>query len=254
MSIFEKIFNGGHKKKTNKKKDDTALQAYNRGQILLKLNQCEQALVAYDIAERIWEEEINSLIPNDDEQELKRLTTNIMNIWYSKVYANYMLERYDISLALIERSLEKAPDEPEFLLRKGFVLYAAQRYEESLTWIETALNKNRDLSEAWYYKGNILRDIGNYDAALEAFEQSISCSKPLHFQFPRFTWIPLNPSSKLKKDIAESWYCKGEIFHRQKRYNEALEAINEALSIKPGLEDAERLRATVLKEMENTKT
>ena len=253
MKFLDKFFTVDVAKKSIKKTHNDALQAYNKGYILLKMQKFEQAIVAYDLAEQLWGEEIDMLKLHGDYEAAKRLTSDIMNTWYSKIYANYMLERYNASLGLLGKVLENVPDDPENLFRKGFVLYTAQRYDEALIYLETALEKYREFPEAWYCKGNVLRELRNYEAALAAFDQSISCSKPLHFRFPQFTWIPLTSSSRIKIDNAEAWYCKGEIFFRQKRYEEAIEAFNQSLNIKPGFEDAVKFREIVLEELGKNK-
>jgi tetratricopeptide (TPR) repeat protein len=249
MKFLDKLFTGDAMKKSIKKTHNDALQAYNKGHILLKMHRFEESIAAYDLAEQLWEEEIDILSLQGDHEAAKRSKSNFMNIWYGKTYANYMMGRYDASLELLEKTLEKAPDDPENLFRKGFVLYETHRYDEALVCLESALDKYIEFPEAWYCKGNVLRELGNYEAALEAFEHSISCSQPLHFQFPRFTWIPLTSSSRIKMDIAEAWYCKGEILFRKDNYEEALEAFNKSLEIKPGFEDAAKFRDVILQEL-----
>ncbi|WP_370571979.1 tetratricopeptide repeat protein [Methanomethylovorans sp.] len=250
MKFFDKLFSGDAIEKNIKKTHNEALQAYNKGYILLRMHRFEESLVAYDLAEQLWEKEINVLTLQSDHETAKRLKASVLNTLSSKSYANYAMGRYDISLELLEKMLEKAPDDPESLFRKGFVLYKIQRYDEALICLEIALFKCREFPEAWYCKGNVLRELGNYAAALEAFEYSIACSQPLNFQLPRFTWIPLTSSSKMKKDSAEAWYCKGEIFFRQNKYEEALEAFSKALDIKPGFTDAAQFRDTVLHKLD----
>lgn len=56
--------------------------------------------------------------------------------------------------------------------------------------------------------------------------------------------------SKMKTDSAEAWYCKGEIFFRQNKYEEAFEAFSRALDIKPGFEDAAKFRDTMLHKLD----
>lgn len=253
MKFFDKFFTVDATKKSIKKIHGDALQAYNKGYILLKIHRFEESIAAYDLAEQLFEEEIDILTLQGDHEAAKRSKANVMNIWYSKTYANYMIGRYDASLELVEKTLEEAPDNQENLFRKGFVLYKARRYNEALICLETVLDKYIEFPEAWYCKGNVLRELGNYEAALEAFDHSISCSQPLHFQFPRFTWIPLTSSSKIKMDIAEAWYCKGEILFRKEKYQESLEAFNKSLEIKPGFEDAAKFRDIVLQELSKTK-
>lgn len=253
MKFLDKFFTVDAAKKSIKKTHNDALQAYNKGYILLKMHKFEQAIVAYDLAEQLWAEEICMLKLDDNHEAAKGLTSNLVNSWYSKIYAHYMLEQYDTSLELLEKILVKFPDDPEILFRKGFVLYAAQRYDEALINLETALEKYGDFPEGWYCKGNVLRELRNYEAALAAFDQSIACSHPLQFQFPRFTWIPLNSSSRIQMDNAEAWYCKGEILFKQKRYEEALEAFNQSLKIKPGFEDAIKFREIVFQELGKNK-
>lgn len=249
MQLFGKIFTEKSTKKDIKKIHDDALQAYNKGSIFLKMQRFEECLDAYSVAEKLWEEETDMLTSQGDPEAAKRSKISVLNTLSCKSYANYMMGRYDISLELIEKMLEKAPDDPESLFRKGFVLYKFQRYEEALICLENALAKCREFPEAWYCKGNVLRELGNYDIALEAFECSIEYSQPLSYQFPRFTWIPLTSSSKIKMDSSEAWYCKGEILFRQNKYEEAIEAFSRALEIKPGFEDAAKFRNTVLQEL-----
>lgn len=249
MELFEKFFAKNSLKKDIKKIHGDALQAYNRGYIFLKMQMFEDCLDAYDEAEKLWEKETDMLISQGDLEAAKRSKISVFNALSCKSYANYMMGRYDISLELIEKMLEKDPEVPESLFMKGFMLYMSQRYEEALVCLENVLIKRKEFSEAWYYKGNVLRELGNYDAAIEAFERSIEHSQPLSYQFPRFTWIPLTSSSNIKMDSSEAWYCKGEILFRQNKYKEALEAFNRALDIKPAFEDAIKLRNIVLHEL-----
>ena len=249
MKLFEKFFTGNSSKKGIKKIHDDALQAYNKGYIFLKMQRFEECLDAYDLAEKLWEEETDMLTSQGDPEAAKRSKISAFNTLSCKSYANYMMGRYDTSLELIEKMLEQAPEDPESLFRKGFVLYQSQRYEEAFICLENALAKCREFPEAWYCKGNVLRELGNYDAALEAFECSIEYSQPLSYQFPRFTWIPLTSSPKMKMDSSEAWYCKGEILFRQNKYEEALEAFSSALDIKPAFEDAAKFRNIVLHEL-----
>lgn len=250
MKFLGKFFTVDATKKSIKKIHSDALQACNKGYILLKMHRFEESIAAYDLAEQLWEEEIVILTLQGDHEAAKRSKANVMNIWYSKTYANYMMGRYDASLELLEKTLEKAPDDPENLFRKGFLLYKTHRYDEASVCLESALDKYIEFPEAWYCKGNVLRELGNYEAALEAFDQSISCSQPLYYRFPQFTWIPLTSSSRMQMDNAEAWYCKGEIFLRQKKYQEALEAFTKSLEIKPGFEDAAKFRNMILQEIE----
>jgi len=246
LKYFKKLFTGNSMKKDIKKIHDDALQAYNKGYVLLKMQRFEECINAYDLAEQLWEEEAEMLASQGDHEAAKISEASVLNSLASKSYANYMMGRYDNSLELLEKMLEIVPDDPESLFRKGLVLYKAERYNEALFCLENALSKCRQFPEAWYCKGNVLRELGNYDDALEAFEFSITCSQPLNYQFPRFTWIPLTSSSQIKMDSAEAWYCKGEIFFRQNKYEDALEAFNRALDIKPGFQDASKFRDTVL--------
>ncbi len=249
MKLFDKIFTGNSTKKDIKKIHYDALQAYKKGHVLLKMQKFEECIAAYDLAERLCEEEVGILTSQGDYEAAKISKASILNSLAGKSYANYMMGKYDNSLALLEKMLEQFPDDPESLFRKGFVLYKAERYNEALFCLDSALSKCMQFPEAWYCKGNVLRELGNYEDALEAFEYSIECSQPLNYQFPRFTWIPLTSSSHIKMDSAEAWYCKGDILFRQSKYEDSLEAFNRALAIKPGFGDAAKFRDTVLYEI-----
>ncbi|MBC7086449.1 MAG: tetratricopeptide repeat protein [Methanomethylovorans sp.] len=250
MKFFNFFFFKDSRKQVLKKIHESAQQAYNKGYVFLKMQMFEECIGACDVAEKLWHEEADMLISQGDYETAKRSKINLINTLSCKSYANYMLGRYDTSIELLDKILEMFPDDPESIFRKGFVLYKSKRYDEALSFLENALAICKEFPEAWYCKGSVLRELENYDAALEAFDNSISYSKPLNYKFPRFAWISLTSSSKIKIDSAEAWYCKGEIFFRQKKYEKALEAFSKALEIKPEFIDAVKFRDIVLQQLD----
>ena len=107
MKLIEKFFTGNSMKKDIKKIHDGALQAYNKGYIFLKMYRFEECLDAYDVAEKLWEEETAMLTSQGDPEAAKQSKISVLSTLSCKSYANYMMGRYDISLELIEKMLRK---------------------------------------------------------------------------------------------------------------------------------------------------
>ena len=241
-------------KKNVKNAGNAALEAYSKGHVHLKLGYYEEAIASYSKAEELLNFQADLLSAQGRNKEASKIYSKAVGTWFNKSFVLYKLGKHEEALKLIDKILERQTDNPEFFYSKGFILFENKKYEEALKCFDAALDLNVENPDAWYYKGNILYKRGNYEKALEAFDRSIEFSNPLHFQFPRFTWIIMDPSSKIKLDATEALYCKGCALFKLTRYEESLEAFDKSLDIKPDFEDAIKFKILCYKKLEGRKT
>jgi tetratricopeptide (TPR) repeat protein len=254
VSSLRKIYDKIIINKNVKNAENAALETCSRGHVHLKLGYYEEAIASYDKAEELWNIQGDLLSAQGRDKEASKIYSKAVGTWFSKSLVLYKLGRHDEALKLIDKTLERQTDNPELYYCKGLILFENKKYEEALKRLDTALNLNVENPNAWCCKGNILYKLGKYEEALEAFDKSIEFSNPLHFQFPRFTWIVMDPSSKIKVDASEAFYCKGCTLFELTRYEEALEALDRSLEIKPDFEDAIKFKTLCYKKLEGRKT
>ncbi len=94
----------------------------------------------------------------------------IMNNYaYSLSKQNRNLDR---ALELVNKALEKAPDNASYLDTKGWVLFKMGKLDEAKQYIEKALEKDSGSAEVNEHMGEILLKLGNPQEALKYFEKA----------------------------------------------------------------------------------
>ncbi len=132
---------------------ESSEQWFQDGNALYKLNQYEEALVAYGQA--------IGLNPN-----------------YAKVYNNkgnafYNLNRYEEALAAYEQAIGLNPNDATAYTGKGNALSDLKRYEEALAAHDQAIGLNPNYAGAYNNKGNALQALNRYEEALATYEHAI---------------------------------------------------------------------------------
>lgn len=218
-----------------------AIEAYSKGHLYLKLGYCEEAIDSYIKAEELWNSLGDILSARGMGEEASRTYLHAIETWFDRSFVLYRMGKSEEALALIDRTLERQSNNPEIFCSKALVLFEKGKYEEALKCLNESLGLNREDPGAWCYKGNTLCKLGRYNEALESYDRSIQLSNPLDFRFPRFAWISRSPSSQIKSDAAQAWYCKGVALFELERYEEAREAFGNSLKIEPGFGSAKEL-------------
>ena len=115
------------------------------------------------------------------------------------------------ALGNVEAALGLMPDDPPALTLKGVLLKTAGRHEESLTSMQRAAMLEPGNGEAQFNLGVALAELNRPDEALVAFEAALA----------------------IKPD-AESWYSKGSMLHKLRRFAEAVTSYDQAVALEPG--------------------
>ena len=82
---------------------------------------------------------------------------------------NFDKKKFEKSIELFEKILEKEPNNSEIITNKAICLAELGRYEESIEQLEKVLNQNPDDFDGWYNKATTLYDMGKYEDALDGF-------------------------------------------------------------------------------------
>lgn len=216
---------------------DTLLKKLGAGDRLPELDPSEDALMSHK-----WEVEM----PEIDEDALDQDSDD---------FGTYSLQRdaegninwLEEALNDFEESLRIIPNNPCALNGKGEVLVRLKRYEEALPALEQALSINPDYAVAWSNKGDALFALECYEEALEAYEQALSADPKKVFAAYHKKTDPNDPNwftemlvgdinarqQALEIDRASVYESKGDTLYRLKRYEEVLDAYEQALRLKP---------------------
>ena len=250
MSFLRKIYDESLEKRKISKIEKDAVETYSKGHVYVKLGYYGQAIDSYKKAEELWNSLGDLLSARGMDEEASEAYVHAIETWFDRSFVLYKTGRCEEALQLIDRTLERQANNPEIFCSKALILFEKGDYENALKCLENALNLDAEDSGAWCYKGNALCKMDRYDEALEAYDRSIQLSNPLEFRFPRFAWISRSPSSQIKSDSAQAWYCKGIALFELERYEEAREAFGNSLQIEPGFEEAKELWSLCSKKAE----
>ncbi|NYT19796.1 MAG: tetratricopeptide repeat protein [Methanosarcinales archaeon] len=238
MGIFKDIFSQTSFRRKLKQMEKTAESTYGKGYVLFELGRYEEALERYDEAAAILDEMQQMLLENSLEEEATNVDKRAMDIRFNKCFILFKLQRYEDALDIIDEALNKNPEDPKIIFSRGFVLFSISRYEEALEMLERAIEMQPELPDAWYCKANALYQIEHFEDALEAYEKAIEYAGIMNFEFPRYSFLNINPDPTLKTNAAGVWYSKANTLDKLGRKEEAIEAYRSALEIKQAFPDA----------------
>ncbi len=196
-----------------------------KGLILMELGKYEEALAVYEI------------LTSKEDPPSNHITNHAAVL--SK------LERYDEALEMIEKSLERDPDDPAALAVKGDIYFHSgnyanaeilynqvlaitpedvdvqnnkalalsklERHEESLAIFDGILEKNQNQKTTLLNKGTVLYELKRYDEAIAAFERVLA----------------------LEPENDDALNNIGGVYSDQEKYSEAIEYFDKALSVNP---------------------
>lgn len=122
-------------------------------------------------------------------------------------------------LSLFTETEENAMD----FYYQGEDLFNAENYEQAIRYFDHVILINPTHWLAWIYKGKALTKLGRYEEAVVATKKAVKLGEP-------------NGDDKYRRDIyAEVWNDLGHEYFQLERYEEALEAFNEAIELDPDL-------------------
>lgn len=143
-------------------------------------------------------------------EKANEIDPDFTEIWYSKFLAYLKLNRHESVLQILENISNDKPDDIEFLVSKGKILIEIGNYKNAINTFDKILKKDPCFNLAWYYKAICFFNAGNYDSFLVCVS---NVQDELH-------------------DV-DIWLNLGNLLLKIGKYENALLAINNGLSIDP---------------------
>ena len=173
------------------------------------------------------------------------------DIWLEKAADLKKSKKFEESIKLLDRarSFKEEKRGADYWYKRGMALTEVRKYEEALECYDKDLELNKSSFETLYEKAVVLYTIKKYQESVECFNKSWEIK---HGNFLKLSdqANTLRNHKKFEKSVLyadkaknvvpipkQFWHYKGLALHEMKKYDEAIESYNEALSISPN--DAE---------------
>lgn len=163
-------------------------------------------------------------------------------------------QRTEEALGVIEKALQKWPDQAELMAARGHTLLLARRPAEAVEAFKTALERNNGMPEAHYNLGESLMNLGRAGEAKASFEQAVQI-RPTYMDAwlalasveidaddlktaeehasKAFDLEPTNP--KCRRVMADLQHLKANELARIGKMDEAEKAYQAGIQLDPGI-------------------
>ncbi len=160
--------------------------------------------------------------------DIAKMTPALASAWRNKGYLLFMLGRPDGAMKAYSMATTLNPGDAESWYGCGEIFSKRGQHAEALEMYDRAVRAKPDHALAWLSKGDAHCALSMGNDALDAYNRATE----------------LDPDN-LKVNF-KVWYNKGWILHRREEPEEALEALDEALKIKPNHVEALEKKGEVL--------
>ena len=126
------------------------------------------------------------------------------------------LGKNDIAVDLINKAIQKNPEDPLYYNNLGVVFECRQNLSKAISFYQKAIDLKSDYAEAYYNMGNAFKGLNKFDKAVLFYRKSL----------------------EIKPDSVETYYNMADAFQRDGRLDEAIFAYQKALHLKPELSQA----------------
>lgn len=186
------------------------------------LSKCDEGFGALNAKGLIYDElrdyanaiecfdELISVTAGSTKPELKEL--NIL-AWNNKAMSLANSGDYEGGLRIIDEQLSDKTNESFVLDTKGFILFKQEKYQEASEVLEKASKTSPGDKFVWYHRGNVFSKLGQPGQALRCYRKAI----------------------EIDQKFAEAYNDEAAELSMSGRYQEASEALEKALKIKPEL-------------------
>ena len=209
------------------------------------------------------------LLSQNDQHELANI--DYRNAWKrdsSEVVAMslisnlLLLGRHNEAIRLLETSVRKFPDNPEFRRRLSEAYFQAGRSKEAMDQYDTLLEADSLNFEAWYEKALLLVELGDTAAAIDALARSYSL-QPLTMNGLALANLYAETKNPLaitvaddliRKDslaVLDPLYVKGIYYSNTRQYPQALEQFEQCIRTDWKFTDAYIEKGIILYELKN---
>lgn len=184
----------------------------------------------------------------DRYQKASALVPNYPHVSYYKGYSHYNLQEYDQSLNDFTTALNQGYAPIDIYKVRWYVYYQKKDYENALKDAEEVVKVESNDSNLLIAIGDIYREKNMDRESVAAYEKAallVPDNGDLHY-YIAFTYARLGNSiqqgvaalkavQKGTRFLGESWYLVGTSFQINKKYTEAIEAYEKAISARPEL-------------------
>ncbi len=172
-------------------------------------------------------------------------------------------EQTDSSTRFRAISEDNLANNPKAWNRRGTTLFREGRYDDALSAFNQAILLKEDDAEAWNYKGEALFKLARQEEALAAFKKALEI-RPLLTRALHNKGAVLLDLDRLKEALtvykllirrnpsdAVAWKQQAEVLLLLGRDFEALDAVTQALDVRPGFQEAEKLKEKIDLKIQN---
>ena len=175
------------------------------------------------------------------------------DIWIEKAEDLKKSKKFEESIKLLDRArgFKEEKRGADYWFQRGIALTEVRKYEEALECFDKDIELNKPTFCSLYEKAVVLYTIKEYQESVECFNKAWEIK---HADFLKLSdqAHTLKNHKKFEKSVLyadkaknvdpippQFWHYKGLALHEMKKYDEAIDAYNEALTLKPN--DAEVL-------------
>eukprot|EP01138_Halocafeteria_seosinensis_P000387 gb/GECG01000400.1/.p1 GENE.gb/GECG01000400.1/~~gb/GECG01000400.1/.p1 ORF type:complete len:368 (+),score=59.99 gb/GECG01000400.1/:1-1104(+) len=170
--------------------------------------------------------------------------------------------RRDEGDAWFDKALEVDPKYWKALDKKGDMRMYADKWADALKYYDLAVKANPRHRSSLTSKGMMLYNLGRYEDCIEVFDQCIELGHPIEledrvysYKATALLWLGrlreaykyYNKAIKLCPSDPELYQYKAIVMFRGKKYDKALELINQSLSMNPTSQEALILKTMIEK-------
>jgi len=199
-----------------------------RAKMLIKLGKREEALVSLKRA----------VLSKPDNKQLR--------LAYARLLVD--VKEYEKARIEFEKLHLLAPDDPDLLYTLGLLSLESQRFDSAEKYLKRLLTLGQRTGESRYYLGRIFESRSQYSQAIEwygkvdsgeyRFDAQIRIASLMALQGNTdeaiSTLKKMAENSHSKASLVRIYLAKGEILKQAKRYHDAIEIYNQALTVIPG--------------------
>ena len=158
--------------------------------------------------------------------------------WLNKGFSYVQLKRYEEALKCLDTILARNPKNPEALCDKGNCLLCLNRVNEAIAYVDEALKIEPHDKITLHAKGLCLNALGQYENAIEYFDRGLQ----IHPDDDQFLDLEMVQQVQLLLN-------KSQALMKLKKYQPALDCINEALRLYPKLPECLIFKGDMLREL-----
>ena len=170
----------------------------------------------------------------------------------------HQIEKYDLSINLINQAIEIDPNQSSFFNNLGLTLQKRGRFEEAVQAYKQTIDLNSESSECYYNLGITLNDQGKLEEAIQAYKNVLKIN-PNYLEACNSLGIAFKDLGRLEESVqayqdairinsnhGPTHNNLGNVLRDQGKLEEAIQAYQQAIEINPKFPEAHHNLGTSL--------